>query len=75
MQCAAEFGLKQDGHETMVAKVNSVKRLLQDTTKNNSGTETKDEVEVQWSDGATYVEEEPWTGDLHATSPGYLLGV
>ena len=67
--------MKRDGREAMVEEVNSVKRLLQDTTKNNFGTETKEEVEVQWADGATYVEEEPWTGDLHATWPGYMSGV
>jgi hypothetical protein len=29
----------------------------------------------QWADQTTYVEEEPWTEDLHATWPGYLPGV
>jgi hypothetical protein len=33
MQCSAEFGLEQDGHETMAVEVNSVKGPLQDTTK------------------------------------------
>jgi hypothetical protein len=75
MQCATESGLKQDGHETMDAEVNSVKRPLQDTTKNDVGTATKEEVEVQWVDGVTYVEEEPWTEDLHATWPGYMPDV
>jgi hypothetical protein len=36
---------------------------------------TKAEVEVQWADGVTYVEEEPWIEDLHATWPGYMLDV
>jgi hypothetical protein len=35
MQCAAESEMKRDGRETMVEEVNSVKRPLQDTTKNN----------------------------------------
>jgi hypothetical protein len=29
----------------------------------------------QWADQTTYVEEEPWTEDLHATWSGYLPGV
>ena len=29
----------------------------------------------QWADQTTYVEEEPWTEDLHATWPGYLPSV
>ena len=75
MQCPIESELKRDGHETMVEEVDFVKRPMQDTAKNNLGTATKEEVEVQWADGTTYVEEEPWTGDLHATWPGYMLGI
>jgi hypothetical protein len=71
MQCAAESEMKRDGSETMVEEEDT----MQDTTKNDLGTETKEEVEVQWADGTTYVEEEPWTGDLHATWPGYMSGV
>jgi hypothetical protein len=66
MQCAAESELKRDGSATMAEE---------DTAKNDLGTETKEEVEVQWGDGTTYVEEEPWTGDLNATWPGYMSGV
>jgi hypothetical protein len=29
----------------------------------------------QWVDEATYIEEEPWPGDLQATWSGYLPGV
>jgi hypothetical protein len=47
----------------------------EDTAKNDLGTETKEEVEVLWADETTYVEEEPWTGDLNATWPGYMSGV
>jgi hypothetical protein len=66
MQCAAESEMKRDGSATMDEE---------DTAKNDLGTETKEEVEVQWADETTYVEEEPWTGDLNATWPGYMSGV
>ena len=29
----------------------------------------------KWADQTMYVEEEPWTEDLHATWSGYLPGV
>jgi hypothetical protein len=29
----------------------------------------------QWANQTTYVEEKPWTEDLHATWPGYPPGV
>jgi hypothetical protein len=29
----------------------------------------------QWCEGPTYIEEEPWPGDLSATQPSYLPGV
>jgi hypothetical protein len=29
----------------------------------------------QWDDGPTYIEEEPWPGDLSATWPSYQPGV
>jgi hypothetical protein len=39
------------------------------------GAECNEEVGKQWDDGPTYIEEEPWPGDLHATWSGYLPGV
>jgi hypothetical protein len=35
----------------------------------------KDEAGEQWDYGATYIEEEPWPGDLSATWPSYLPNV
>jgi hypothetical protein len=31
--------------------------------------------EVIWATGPTYIEEEPWPGDLSATNLGYFPGV
>jgi hypothetical protein len=59
MQCAEETGMKRDGSETLAEELTSAKQQMQDTAKNNQGTETSAEVEVQWGDGTTYVEEEP----------------
>jgi hypothetical protein len=75
MQCLAEFGLEQVGHETMTVKVNSAKRPLLDTTKGANGTASNEKAEVQWADQMTYVEEEPWTEDFHATWLGYMPDV
>jgi hypothetical protein len=75
MQCLAEFGLEQVGHETMALEVNSAKRPLQDTTKGADGTASNEKAEVKWADQVTYVEEEPWTKDFHATWPGYMPDV
>jgi hypothetical protein len=66
MQCAAEPYLKETGSAAMAE---------QDTVRHDRGAETKEEVEEQWGDGTTIVEEEPWTGDLNATWPGYASGV
>jgi hypothetical protein len=66
MQCAAESELERNGNATME---------VEDTARHDPGTATKEEVEVQWGDGTTCVEEEPWTGDLNATWPGYVSGV
>jgi hypothetical protein len=53
----------------------SATMVEEDTARHDLGTETKEEVEVQWGDGTACVEEEPWTGDLNATWPGYVTGV
>jgi hypothetical protein len=65
MQCAAE-PFEGTGSATMAE---------QDTVRHDRGAEKKEEVEEQWGDGTTIVEEEPWTGDLNATWPGYASGV
>jgi hypothetical protein len=39
------------------------------------GAERSKEAGKQWSDETTYIEEEPWPGDLSATRPSYLPGV
>jgi hypothetical protein len=66
MQGAAEPSLKVTGSATMAE---------QDIVRHDRGAEKKEEVEEQWGDGTTIVEEEPWTGDLNATWPGYASGV
>jgi hypothetical protein len=45
--------------------------LPEDPARKDRAAEKKEEVEMQWGDGTTIVEEEPWTGDLNATWPGY----
>jgi hypothetical protein len=75
MQCAEELGMKQNGSETLAEELTSAKQQMQDTARNNQGIETSAEVEVQWGDGTTIVEEEPWTGDLQGTWPGYVSSV
>jgi hypothetical protein len=74
-QRSTEFLMEQVGHETMAVEVNSAERPMQDTTKDVEGTASKEKVEVQWADQVTYVEEEPWTEDFHATWPGYMPDV
>jgi hypothetical protein len=74
-QRSAENGLEQAGRETMTVEVDSARRPLQDTTTDADRTASNVKVDVQWVDQVTYVEEEPWTGDLHATWPGYLPDV
>jgi hypothetical protein len=49
--------------------------LPEDLARNDRAAEKKEEVEMQWGDGTTIVEEEPWTGDLNATWPGYAPSV
>jgi hypothetical protein len=66
MQCVAELDVKRAGSATMAEK---------ETARHDLGTETKEQVEVQWGDGMAAVEEEPWTGDLNATWPGCMSGV
>ena len=39
-----------------------------DDSQDHAGTNEADE---QWDYGVTYIEEEPWTGDLPATWPNY----
>jgi len=56
-------------------EVDSASRQLQDTTTDVDRAAGKVTGEVLWVDKVTYVEDEPWTGDLHATWPGYLPGV
>jgi hypothetical protein len=66
MQCAAEPYLKRTGSAAMAEK---------DTVRRDRGAEAKEEAVEQWGDGTTIVEEEPWTGKINATWPGYASGV
>jgi hypothetical protein len=72
-QCSVEKGLEQTG--CMTTEVDSASRQLQDTTTDAEGAADKVTGEVLWANEVTYVEEEPWPGDLHATWSGYLPGV
>jgi hypothetical protein len=66
MQCATEMYLKRTGSATMAEK---------DTVGRDRGAEAKEEAVEKWGDGTTIVEEEPWTGKINATWPGYASGV
>jgi len=75
VQCSAEMGWEQDGRERSVVEMESVRKSLQNATTGVDGTTCDVKVERQWADQVMYVEEEPWTEDLHAMWPGYLPGV
>jgi hypothetical protein len=43
--------------------------------RHNCGERKQEKLEVYWGDGMTIVKEEPWTGDLNITWPGYVPSV
>jgi hypothetical protein len=56
-------------------EVDTAQRSLQDTSIGADRTASSVESGVQWEDQVTYVKEEPWTEDFHATWPGYSPNV
>jgi hypothetical protein len=72
-QCAEEKGLEQTNCRT--AKADSTSRQLRDEMTDAEGAADKVTDEVIWDTGPTYIEEEPWPGDLSATCPGYSPSV
>jgi hypothetical protein len=78
MQCAATTGedtAKQGAAGSEPERSGNATREVEDNARNDPGAATTEQVEVQWGDGTTCVEEEPWPGDLNATWPGYASGV
>ena len=69
MQCSAAMAREQ-GAETDSAGI-----LMQNATTKADGTMGEVQFDRQWADQVMFVEEELLTEDLHATWPGYLLGV
>ena len=43
--------------------------------EDTKGAERNEDNGKQWDDEPTYIEEEPWPGDLHAMWSGYQPGV
>jgi hypothetical protein len=72
-QCSVEKGREQTG--CMTTEVASASRQLQHMMTDVDGAADKVTGEVLWENEVTYVEEEPWPGDLQATWSGYLPGV
>jgi hypothetical protein len=75
VQRSTKMEWEQDGRDISVVEMESARKPMQNTTTGVDGTVCDVKVERQWADQVTYVEEEPWREDLHATWPGYLPGV
>ena len=75
VQRSAKMEWEQDGRDISVVEMESARKPMQNTTTGTDGTTCDVKVERQWADQVTYVEEEPWRDNLHATWPGYLPGV
>jgi ElaB/YqjD/DUF883 family membrane-anchored ribosome-binding protein len=58
-----------------IAKADSATQQRQEEMTEVEDATDKLKDEVIWDTGSTYIEEEPWLGDLSATGPGYLAGV
>jgi len=75
---AKEHSVEKPGLEhtnCRMAKADSTTRQKQVEMTEVEGTTDKLNDEMMWDMGPTYIEEEPWPGDLSATGPGYLPGV
>jgi hypothetical protein len=70
---AEEKGLEQTNYST--TKADSANRQQQEEMTDAEGAADNVKGEVIWAMGQTYIEEEPWPGDLSATYPGHLPGV
>jgi hypothetical protein len=69
MQLQKSSGGNRNDSETVA------KPQMQDTARSSQNIDTTAKVEVQWGDGTTIIEEEPWPGDLQGTWPGYVSSV
>jgi hypothetical protein len=69
MQSGEEHRKKRQDSETVVEP------QTQDTERSNPSIDATTKVEVQWGDGTTIIEEEPWPGDLQGTWPGYVASI
>jgi hypothetical protein len=74
-QCSSETARAQGVQGRNVAEKDSAGILMQSATTKADGTMGEVQVDRQWADEVTYIEEEPWTEDLHTTWPGYPPGV
>ena len=74
-QRSTTIAREQGVREHSVAEMDSAGILMRNATTKDDGTMGEVQVDRQWVDQVTFVEEEPWTEDLHATWPGYLPSV
>jgi hypothetical protein len=69
MQSGEEHKKKRQDSETVAEP------QTQDTERSNPSIDATMKVEVQWGDGTTIIEEEPWPRDLQGTWPGYVASI
>jgi hypothetical protein len=69
MQSGEELVEKRNESETVAEP------QTQDTARTSQSIDNTAKVEVQWGDGTTIIEEEPWPGDLQGTWPGYVSSI
>ena len=74
-QCASETTRALGMQGRSVAEKDEAGIQMQSATTTTDGTMGEMQVDWQWADEVTYIEEEPWTMDLHATWPSYPPGV
>jgi hypothetical protein len=65
---------KDEGQHNKPSPVD-ISRQKEAREDDTEGAERSKEAGKQWSDETTYIEEEPWPGDLQATRTSYLPGV
>jgi hypothetical protein len=73
-----EADMMQSGEEHRKKRQDSeivAEPQMQDTERTNPSIDATTKVEVQWGDGTTIIEEEPWPGDLQGTWPGYVASI
>jgi hypothetical protein len=75
VQRSAVMAREQDARESSVAEMELARKPLQNATTKADGAVGEVQVDRQWADQVTFVEEEPWTEDLYAMWSSYLPGV